>query len=482
MRTKAINGKPQDTRQDTYLYGYPMGKQRFRSAQEFFPHLLWLATDESGNAMRNCSCRFCHPEAELVDPSKPPTAKTMDDPRPEAASAKAQAPPAQQNPAKLRALAPPTPAAPAGPEKPQQPQPNPAVTQKTPEQDFDASPTNDFIYRPGELAWFFKGPAWALGVVLRRKKIDDQPRFEIQPLGYPLSRNQPVVRTKAPNDMRPWLAWSVPPLSFGGIRAMTYEQVPWADIVSGKYGGDAQRTAEVDASIMAAKAINQSYSFFDKIDVPSPTSTTFWKGMFLGGEKIWAGEPIRLQGADNAEIIVMVVHQMIEKLNGELSTVQLVGDVYSFTKMPLPEAYKNPSNWPKNTTLPARMAEDVRWRNEVSLQAGRDEWREWKLAAPSAHKGLNDVKGRWYESRLLLPVLQSELEFQASVRAGDVGDTGLHMNSRVHMLAGPAVRKKNRLATMGASVPDATKISRGLDSSEEGEFGASQGQQSIQID
>ena len=40
-------------RQDAYLYGYPKGpKKRFRSPVEFFPHLLWLSTDESREVVR----------------------------------------------------------------------------------------------------------------------------------------------------------------------------------------------------------------------------------------------------------------------------------------------------------------------------------------------------------------------------------------------------------------------------------------------
>lgn len=51
-------------RQDAYLYGHPQGrKKRFRSPADFFPHLLWLATDPEGDA-RNCSCKICSPDGE----------------------------------------------------------------------------------------------------------------------------------------------------------------------------------------------------------------------------------------------------------------------------------------------------------------------------------------------------------------------------------------------------------------------------------
>jgi hypothetical protein len=49
-------------RQDAYLYGHPQGrKKRFRSPAEFFPHLLWLASDKEDDPI-NCSCKICSPE------------------------------------------------------------------------------------------------------------------------------------------------------------------------------------------------------------------------------------------------------------------------------------------------------------------------------------------------------------------------------------------------------------------------------------
>lgn len=49
-------------RADTYVFGHPGGKvKRYRSPQDFFPHLLWLATDSEGDNA-NCSCKWCSPQ------------------------------------------------------------------------------------------------------------------------------------------------------------------------------------------------------------------------------------------------------------------------------------------------------------------------------------------------------------------------------------------------------------------------------------
>lgn len=57
------------TRTDAYLYGHPAGRtKRFRSPQEFLPHLLWLAMDDS----KNCECKVCMSTQKDVAMSKVP--------------------------------------------------------------------------------------------------------------------------------------------------------------------------------------------------------------------------------------------------------------------------------------------------------------------------------------------------------------------------------------------------------------------------
>lgn len=478
MRTKSSsNGKtaPEVARQDTYLYGYPMGKSRYRSAQEFFPHLLWLATDDQGNCLRNCSCRFCYPEAQPVGEAKKATAGAEPVRLKAAAAQPAQRAPASSSQAN-------TPKQSAHPVV-QTPQiqasvPTPALSEPfmepTAEQRFDSDPNNALIYRPGELVWWHRNPAWGLSIVLRRRVSPaGQAQFLLQPLGHPFAYNKPVIRTNSPNDMRPWLAWSVPPLSFTSIKDYAFEQVPWERILKGEFGKDAMGSAEVDASILAAKGVNQSYSLFDKIDTPlAGAEETFYRGMFLGGEKIWVGEPLRLQGSNNEEIVVMVVKQMIERMprnaapenQAKMAKVIIVGDIYTFAKMPTPPQYKDRSNWPTLAGLPQRMVQDLQYRNEIAVSAGKTVWCEWKLVSANTPKELGEIKGRWYESKLLLPILRTPQELEQDLKEkGEASDAGLHMNSRVHMMVGPAKRMKNRLATIGSAVPATTKISRGKD-------------------
>ncbi|KFY30817.1 hypothetical protein V493_01627 [Pseudogymnoascus sp. VKM F-4281 (FW-2241)] len=448
-RVKAKNGKANaDTaRQDTYLYGHPNGKGRFRSAQEFYPHLLWLACDQEDDSFRNCSCKYCFSDRmagteATTKSAQPETIIKPLDGRPE--------------PPKTALVTPVTKEA-AIKSKPRTTQ---FINSKTAEQEFDSNPANDFIYRPGEIVWFSKRTsAWGLSVVLKRNMQNNERRYLLQPLSHPAAHPAAVVRDR--DLIRPWLAWSVPLPTNAQLRELTYDQVPWDRVVTGEFGkGD----AEVDGSILAAKAINESYSLFDRVELPTAPGEMHYKGMFLGGEKIWVGEPVRLMGRTKEEIVILVINQMIERAVDGTSAVTIVGDIYKFIEMPMPAEYQDRQNWPINEDLPVRVNADLSFRNQVSADAGGNTWCEWRLLEPMARKSLTDIKGRWYETELLLPTLRGKATFDLDVQAGTVSDAGLFMNSRGEVLGSrPGIRKKNRLATLGGAVPADTKISRGLD-------------------
>lgn len=340
---------------------------------------------------------------------------------------------------------------------------SPALNTKTSEQLFDSNPENDFIYRPGELVWFNKGSAWGLSIILKRQmRGGGTHQFLVQPLSHPYSHPAHVVKDRG--SIRPWLAWSVPSTTLKQINDFTYDQVPWDRVLRGDFNQpNRSNDPEVDASILAAKGINEGYSFFDRVDIPTAPGEVHYKGMFLGGEKVWVGEPVRLMGDTKDEIVIMVVHQMIERTTDTNSSVTIVGDIYKFVKMPTPQQYLDRSSWPTSVDLPARVNTDLIFRNEVAANAGTNVWREWRLLEPMARKSLADIKGRWYETRFLLPTLRGPEAFALDMAAGEASDAGLFMNSRVDMLSGPAKRKRNRLATLGRAVPADLKISRGLD-------------------
>lgn len=332
-----------------------------------------------------------------------------------------------------------------------------APTKQSAEQKLDSEPNGKYLYRPGELVWFNKGPAWGLSVISKRQTVNNMPRYLVQPLSHPLQHPQYQIKEQE-DQIRPWLAWSVPTTTHAGIANLSYEQVPWERIIRGDFGpGD----PVVDGSILAAKAIDGSYSLFDRSEnALAGPGEVHYNGMFLGAEKIWVGEPVRLR-VPGDDIVVLIVQKLIERTTPpSTSVVTFVGDVYKFVEMPMP--YKNRSEWP-TPALPPRMVADLRFRNEVADAAKKGSWYEWRLLEPASRKGIPDVKGRWYETRTLLPILRGVQTFERELAQGMTSDAGLWMNGRGDSSILTGQRKKNRKDTLGGAVPADFKVSRGLD-------------------
>lgn len=374
-------------RQDAYLYGHPLGpKKRFRSPADYFPHLLWLTTDQAGDP-NNCTCKLCCPEelegdkaAAVKEPkAATPTAAIKKEETPSNSpgigrhpiveiirrplpkptqNPPAQKPPAQtqivqgqpsQNQTSKPATPVPTPIPTTIPTPTHQPSiprtitPSSLPQPRSIDQQIDAQ-YNKFIFRSGELIWFDRGSAWGLGVITRRYIQKDPSQHDmrgyiIQPLSHPFGHPPAATITKE-TMLRPWLAWSAPPCthSYLQTRPASYELVDWQGLCAHKYGSDGD--LEVDGSILAAKSIDASYTLFDLVKTtlaPTGHEERHWNGAFLGGEKIWAGEPVRLRLGSGSD--VMVVTDILERKppttgpgggmpGGSRYGAFLVGDIY----------------------------------------------------------------------------------------------------------------------------------------------------------
>lgn len=340
-------------------------------------------------------------------------------------------------------------------------QPNSVAPNTSPEQRADGAANGKYLYRSGELVWFNNGLNWRLGIISKRQLQDDKPRYLLQPLSNPFQHQQWQIKDDEAS-IRPWLAWSVPSTTVPAIQNLTYDQVPWERVLRGELDGGQSRDYVVDGSILAAKVIDSSYSLYDRIDnALAGPGEVHYRGMFLGAEKVWVGEPIRLRGTDSKDIIVLIIHKLIE-LTAPTGATQLtfIGDVYKWVEMPTP--YRNRADWP-TPDLPARMVTDLRFRNEVADQAKTGLYYEWRLLEPAARRGVTDVKGRWYETRTLLPILRGAQVFHDELVKGRTSDAGEFMNGRRDKNNNVETRKKNRKDTLGRAVPIDFKVSRGLD-------------------
>ncbi|EKG20961.1 hypothetical protein MPH_01718 [Macrophomina phaseolina MS6] len=356
IKSRAHDGDPQarkasknhagggHDRQDAYLYGHPMGrKKRYRSPADFFPHLLWLATDKDGDP-NNCSCKVCCPEevqeekpaakkeapvqpSSAAQPASTPSAVGKDPhvaiPRPSSSqgntpkSQPAQPVQSAQNPQTVASRPAPSPAVAQTTQPPvQQTQPSPSLRNATPQgvprNPPQPGPSNiprlalpdhqldtqyhTLLFRPGEVVWVSRGEAWGLGVLMRRYMTKTANQIErnyiVQPLSHPHDFQAPI-HLSAESLLRPWLAWSPPPLTFEQLQNrpdITYDSVDWQALASGPYG---HGNPEVDASILAAKAVDNTYTPFKLLNSRQGPGVEerHWAGAYLGAEKIWVGEP-----------------------------------------------------------------------------------------------------------------------------------------------------------------------------------------------
>lgn len=473
-KTHAAGG---NDRQDAYLYGHPAGRRkRFRSPNDFFPHLLWLSTDESGDP-DNCSCKICSPEdlENLVPGAKLKAERSFKQDSEAKPSINQPAPMARLSSAQNIKATPPAP----------KPVPTPLSPAKYPDQNIDRQ-YKGFMFRPGELVWFSRGQAWGLATVLGRwiKNSGGSNRntfhYSVQPLSHPGGNTVPM--TKTTEELRPWLAWSVPQFTMSVLNSIAepprYEHADWHGMLHGKYGkGD----LEVDASILASKMVDSTYTPFNRSKATQPEAGVFqqhYDGIYLGCEKIWVGDPVRLHIGSGTDIIV--VHDIVERkrvsaMNPKQvleQSCRLVGDVYKLSAVthrdPNVPTPASPNN---NPQLPQRLTDDLAYRNSLSIRI-RQVANYWQLIKPGHAVNLDDIKGRWYEASLLLPLLQPAL-FAGAQKKGEVQESSLWMNSRgdcinsnrpTHLPRLPREnhRRDSRKLAYGQSIPPDAEFKDGI--------------------
>lgn len=484
------HAKGPNDRQDAYLYGHPQGrKKRYRSPGDYFPHLLWLATDESGDP-DNCSCKICAPDdLQIIET----LAKVKIEPiKKEEVAIKKESSPVRtsgfnSNPVVLvpkrhipqetvqKSVNKPAPS-PALTPTPRMAAPplvasSPLVPAKCYEQDQDAH-YNKYLFRPGELVWFNRGNAWGLSVIVKRDLFKDQrhqdrPKYLVQPLSHPFE-HPPLKIITQEELLRPWLAWSAPSPTHQSLSALglTYSTIDWKAVLDKRYGdGD----PEVDGSIFAAKAIDDSFTLVEPLSNNTATTVTtgerFYNGIYLGGEKVWVGEPIRLRIGGGQDI--MIVHHIVERLkpgstNTASAMIHFVGDVYRFATVNCVPGFEAPDT----RHLPTRFKQDLDYRNRATIPTKRTV-SYWKLVQAKARLGIVEVKGRWYESSVLLPILRGAQDFTQDLRRGEISDVGQWMNGRGDSSGTgapkPGTRHFDRLEAFGKAVPQGTRISKGLD-------------------
>lgn len=345
---------------------------------------------------------------------------------------------------------------------------------------FDLESPTIFILRPGDIAWYDGSKTsqeWRLGVVTSRHIKENEPEYTIQPLANP-EENLDELNVNE-KHIRIFLAWSVPDTSAALPGVLFHEEVNWSQELSLRRQQNPNASCVIDSSILAAKQVDASYSLFNKAHVDVElraleTAQTHYTGMFLGSEKLWVGEAVRLLPSviEGSKIQVLVIRQMVEKTPVPVTAqkkrsksppkpvdskpvLHLVGDVYELVKRATPRAE---GDWDKDD-LPQRMVDDVKWLN----QCEKGLFSDWQVILRDTVKGLEDIAGRWYPTKILGNNLRGSAKIQEELRSGSVSDIGLYLNHRMHQKTTENMRRRNRKHALGTSVPDTCRISRGLD-------------------
>jgi hypothetical protein len=248
--------------------------------------------------------------------------------------------------------------------------------------------------------------------------------------------------------------------------------------MTGRYGPSTNDIVKVDASILAARAIDATYTPFGPLKSSpvanvqagaTPHHTTHqinWTGVYLGGERIWLGDAVRLRMSTNED--VLVVDQIIERpaqfnpapghgAAAAPTKVLLTGNIFSCSTLP---ADAVPAD--RQHLIPARMRDDLEARNR-SIQAIRGPKSYWKLIQSGHAVDLADVKGRWYETSIMRPIVAGQTSYDECVRQGETDSVARSFNPRVEMNRTAGHRFDSRQAAFGRAVPEHTRLMEGLD-------------------
>ncbi|KAH7031253.1 uncharacterized protein B0I36DRAFT_362971 [Microdochium trichocladiopsis] len=508
-------------KKDYYLYGHPSGDS-YKAARDFVPHLFWLTTSSEdikdcqctlckrsiteharANGPKRKSSKTTTPKAATPSsntatpvpaPAVPVTAtptstapnqpSTISQPAPAAqvpkpVSAGGPVPAQAQQPAARPQTTPQTSAQPIiqqpaqapapqassappqqqqqqnqQPQQQQQQQQSQQQQQQQPQQRI-LPPSENVLFRDGEVVWFKNGPSWRLGIILQTT-----PTLPVRCLVKPLAHSalQIPAAPKAEDEMRPFLAFSVPAVSPSLVHLTNqpFNQIDW-ETQQRQIAQDDRNKRDLlgmEASKLAVMAIDESYSTFNRQGVPEPTPTrSFYGGVFLGSERLTAGEAVRIRPGPQEQppprplpTVLSIKAIFVDSTSGT-EQLYFYGDILRLEEVP---AAQPPPQY--TAQIPAAMVREKAFRDRVRAHAGvRHDW----VPLPN---GLNvmkmerDIRGRFYETERLMTVIDP-VRLQDSVSKGEVVDVQAYLNNRMEAKRPYIGRRKNRSETVVGAVP-----------------------------
>ena len=450
-----------------WVSGYPLKANLFKSPQEFGLHLLWLLS--TSKEYRDCSCVHCNFTATskhsaalddllIVTPSEPtlktekappkvtpvpipqipgqtPSRPSTVEPTPQAQSPLTTARPFQQQLPKAT-LNPPTSAVATS---------QPLVTQTQNRSQNQPSPWNlsaPLLFRTGELVWFQNGNTWRLGIVASAQARG----YELLPIGHSMVPQSNVA--KLDGDMRPFLAFSVPPVSILELQNKHFDNVAW-DAMFRATGMDTNKRdlLVLDASKMAAIRIDGSYSMWTPLPEESGGKTTAHYGCFLGAERIEIGDCLRVK--DHPDLNASG-EPVLLGLRNIFTSVDYPGAVFFGGHLYMAvQPGMRPANLVAEENLPVGLRDENQWRAQINPARPQ----QWTIIKEKVVLKEDSIRGRWYPVQRLMPILDP-VGYQAAVSKKQPETLHAHVNSRME----DAVRRVSRLDTIRHIVPHNARL------------------------
>jgi len=300
------------------------------------------------------------------------------------------------------------------------------------------------LFRSGELVWYLNGNAWRLGVIASSTAS----HHEVMPIGHGIVQQNNVNKTEG--EMRPFYAFTVPPVNLPELKDKEYDGVSWEALFQSTADGNRREMIALDASKMAAVKIDYSYSLWSKMsEEPNLKRVAYW-GCFFGAERIEIGDAMRLRSIPAelnvlAETCVLGLRRIFTTSDFP-GAVFFVGHIYQLVSEDQP-------NIVRDEHLPVALRHESQWRHSVGAQR----WR-YALIKENVVFKEQSIRGRFYPTHRLMPILNPN-EFQNSIIQHRVDEQHAHLNNRMDGVGRYLGRKINRLDTLGASVTHTARIS-----------------------
>ncbi|KAM3561863.1 hypothetical protein ARSEF4850_003023 [Beauveria asiatica] len=479
---------PYEKSKHIWVSGYPVKSKLFKTPQEFAAHLIWLLS--SSMEYRDCCCVHCNSvnmakvatamdeiasNTPTLPPAKPEKAHPKVTPVPlptipgqaasrqpglvpkaqpaqaqshtqAAAQAQAQAAAQQEQLKHQRA------------EQQARQQAHLASQQQAQQQQAQQqrsvgwSLQSPFLFRVGELVWYQIGNTWRLGIIAAQNP--QQPgAHELLPLGNALIPQQNVA--KHDKDMRPFQAFSVPPVSIPDMREKIFDEVPWVEKFRELGANPSKREfLLLDTSKMAASKVDWSYSLWSPLSEDLQAKTITYYGCFLGAERIEVGDCLRVRNLP-MELNVVSEDMVVMGLRFIYTSSDLPGAVFfRGTLYQRADPGADPSTLVPVEQLPVALRDESHWRKQV--QPGT--FYGWVVVGGDGVRfEEKSIRGRFYPTHRVMPLLNAPV-FEAAVARRQIEDQHPYLNSRMDGIGRYLGRQVNRLETLGGSAPAGARL------------------------